>query len=103
MEPTPVQISKNIRHVRIRMCIALIVLLLNCYFLLAFYIGHIQRTYMLLSLYFNISSFVLLIMNQFVRFNFSLFTIRTIGILIFISTSISSIYYMFEAINVIIF
>lgn len=99
MAPTPAQITKNHMFIRIRMIIAMIVFILNCYFFTGLYIGHIKTTYMSLLLYFNISSFVLIIMNLCLRFNFSLFIIRTIGISILISTLIFLVYYIFISIQ----
>ena len=80
-----------------KMAIALITLLLNCWFLIGIYFEFM--TYYKLFIYFNLSGFGLLILHFFVlnlfdKRIFNITFIRIIGISIFVSTMIHIILYV---------
>lgn len=93
MKLAPEQVETLIQSRNMKIYTAIIVIVLNLYFLIGICIGHIPITYMISPLIFNIICFVLQICGIVSR-NFNLTIIRFIMCCMLISTIIFSIYYV---------
>ncbi len=80
----------------IKIYIAIIVLLLNCYFVIGLSIGYIQNYYVSLFMYFNVLCLTFFVMNLFLRLHYSIQNIRRISSLVLISTLISLLLCVFN-------